>query len=142
MSKARPLAVFGAVDGLTLVIGLVLGLAVSRQPGAALWHAALAGGAGELVGMSSGQYLSDKESGWWPALACGVASAAACLAPGVPFAVPGLSRWLAVTAACAVAVAVAAGIAWLRPERGAAAVTRTFGILAAAGTLAAATGFI
>ena len=140
LAPVRQLATFGLVDGLVVVTGLILGLVVARQAPAAVWHAALAGAAGELVGMSAGQHLSDPDSGWRPALACGAAGGIACVLPALPY-----LAWrgaAALAAALAVAVAVAAVIAWLRPERGMPAVVRTYGILAAAGLLAGLTGLI
>jgi hypothetical protein len=137
---ARQLAVFGAVDGLTMFLGLTLGLIVSRQSPGAVWHAALGGAAGELVGMTAGQHLSDPVSGWFAALACGVAGGMACVLPAFPYLI--LTGTTAFGMALGIAAVVAGVIAWLRPERGLAAVARTFGILAAAGALSGLTGLI
>lgn len=141
MSETRRLAVFGSIDGLTMCLGLIFGLVVSQAHNGAAWHAALGGAAGELVGMTSGQYLSDKAKGFRVAAACGVAGALACLVPGIPFAIT-QSRLPAIIAGTAIAVVVASVISWLRPERGAVAVAHTFGILGAAGILAGLTGLI
>jgi hypothetical protein len=137
---ARQLAVFGAVDGLTMFLGLTLGMIVSRQSPGAVWHAALGGAAGELVGMTAGQHLSDPASGWLAAVACGTAGGLACVLPAFPYLT--LTGRAALGAALGIAAGVAAVIAWLRPERGLAAVVRTFGILAAAGALSGLTGLI
>jgi VIT1/CCC1 family predicted Fe2+/Mn2+ transporter len=134
------LAIFGGVDGLTMFLGLVLGIIVSRQPGTAAWHAALGGAAGELVGMTSGQYISDRAAGLSAALACGVAGAVACALPGVPFVF--LPRTDALGVALVTAVLIAAIITWMRPEKGLAAVAQTYGVLIAAGILAGLTGLI
>ena len=134
----KRLAVFGGVDGLTMFLGLTLGLVVSRQDSSAVWHAALGGAAGELVGMTTGQHLSDPESGWPVALACGLAGAVACLSPAWPFLI--WHRTAALGASLALAAVVAGMIAWLRPERGLAAIVRTYGILIAAGVLSGLTG--
>ncbi len=140
MAGAGRLAIFGGVDGLTMFLGLTAGLVVSGQGGAAVWHAALGGAAGELIGMSSGQWLSDRESGIRAALACGAAGAAACGAPAVPFLVT--TGGAAKAAALVIAAAVAGVIAAARPERGWAAVASTYGVLAAAGALSGLTGLI
>jgi len=134
------LAVFGGVDGLTMFLGLTLGLIVSRQGSSAVWHAALGGAAGELIGMSSGQWLSDKASGIAVAVACGAAGAAACLAPAIPFLV--MPQGPAKAAALGIAAAVAGMIAWARPEHGWRAAADTYGILIAAGVLSGLTGLI
>jgi len=137
-TPAGQLAVFGGVDGLTMFLGLVAGLVIAHQGNTAVWHAALGGAAGELVGMTAGQHLSDPNSGWLPALACGAAGALACVLPGLPFLAAHGSA--AVAAALVIAAAVAAVIAWLRPEHGLIAIARTYGILAAAGVLSGLTG--
>jgi hypothetical protein len=140
VASVRQLATFGMVDGLVVVAGLVLGLVVARQAPAAVWHAALGGAAGELVGMTAGQHLSDPGSGWRPALACGAASGIACVLPAVPYLVT--TGAAALAAALTAAVAIAAVITWLRPERGWQAVVRTYGILIGAGLLAGLSGLL
>lgn len=129
---------FGSIDGLVMFLGLTLGLIVSRQDSSAVWHAALGGSAGELAGMTAGQRISAPQDGWGSAVACGASGAAACLAPAVPFLF--LARVPALCVALAAACAVAGVIARLRPEHGAAAVLRTYGVLAAAGALSGLTG--
>ena len=136
----RQLAVFGAVDGLTLIMGLIFGLIVARQPPIAVWHAALGGASGELIGMSVGQHLSDPDSGWPAAAACGIAGGLSVILPAVPYLV--LTGAAALIAALSITVGVAGVIAWLRPEHGITAVARTYGILAGAGLLAGLTGLI
>ena len=134
------LAIFGAVDGLVMVMGIITGLLIARQGHLAAWHAALGGAAGELVGMSAGQHTSDPASGWRVALLCGSAGGIACLAPAIPFMMlPGAA---AIVAAVIVAVAVAAVICVLRPEKGWRAVAVTYGVLTAAGLVSGLTGLI
>lgn len=134
------LAVFGAVDGLVMVMGIITALLIARQGHPAAWHAALGGAAGELVGMTAGQHTSDPASGWRVAALCGTAGGIACLAPAIPFIVlPGAA---AVWTGIAVATAVAAVICALRPERGWRAVLLTYGVLAAAGLVSGLTGLI
>lgn len=129
-------AIFGSVDGLTIVVGLVAGLVLSHQAPSALWHAALSGGLAELVGMTSGQRQSDPEGGWPSAVACGLMSALACILPAFPFLfLSGLSASIASVIAIA---CVCAFITWLRPEKGWKAVTQTYGLTIAAGILCAA----
>jgi hypothetical protein len=137
---ATRLAVFGGVDGLTMFLGLTLGLIVARQGASAVWHAALGGAAGELVGMTAGQHLSDPESGWRVALGCGAAGALACILPAWPFLV--WSRIPALGASLAFAGVIAGVIAVARPEHGWAAIVRTYGILIAAGLLSGLTGLL
>lgn len=137
---AARLAVFGGVDGLTMFLGLTLGLIVSRQSASAVWHAALGGAAGELIGMTSGQWLSDRTSGLPAALACGIAGAAACIAPAWPFLI--LASGPARLAALVIAAVVAGLIARARPEHGWAAIADTYGILIGAGLLSGLTGLI
>jgi hypothetical protein len=121
---------FGAADGLTVLVGLLISLAGDPH---ALLRAAVGAGVAELVGMSAGQYLSDEAAGPAPAIANGSASLTACLLPALPF------LWLAGTAAIAASAALVAGVATLititRPEHGLRAFAMTFGILALAAAL-------
>lgn len=139
-SPTSRLAIFGSADGLTLFLGLVLGLVVSSQTSSAIWHAALGGASGELVGMSAGQWLSDRSSGIWVALACGIAAAAACILPAWPFLVFPADQ--ARIAALGIAVIIAGVIAWARPEHGWVAIADTYGILIGAGLLSGLTALI
>jgi VIT1/CCC1 family predicted Fe2+/Mn2+ transporter len=123
-------AVFGGADGLTLALGLIVSL--SGQPHAII-KAALGAGLAELVGMTAGCWLSDSSSGPWPALANGAAALVACVIPALPYVA--LSGLAALGLSVGLVVAVAAVIAWLRPERGVLAVVQTFGILAVAALL-------
>lgn len=134
------LAVFGSVDGLTMFLGLALGLIVSRQGASAVWHAALGGAAGELVGMTSGQWLSDRASGFRVALGCGLAGAVACILPAWPVLV--LPQAAGRLTALGIAAVVAGVISWVRPEHGRAAILDTYGILIGAGLLSGLTGLL
>lgn len=138
MSTARPaftapradltrVAVFGGADGLGIVLGLIAGMIVSRQPAHAVWAAALSGGIAELFSMANGQRISDSSSGWLPPLAIGTASLAGCALPAVPYSFSSGSAALA--ASLALCAAVAAVISWARPEKGALAVLETFGLI-------------
>jgi hypothetical protein len=141
MRKHESSLVFGMTDGAVLVLGLLLGEVLSRQPGAALWHAALGGGLAELGGMSLGQYWAyppgqrDKKA----AALNGAGCAAATIIAGAPFAVFPVPLAAAVSSAVIFLLAVA--ICVLREETGLAAVARTFGLLAVAGVLSGASAF-
>lgn len=136
----RAPAVLGAADGLGIVVGLIAGLAVASEPPGALWHAALAGGLAELVSMAAAQRQADASGGWRGALLCGTASAAACVAPAIPYLfTAGLAALLPALTLAAAACGV---VAWLRPEKGARAVLQTYGLTAAAGVLCAAVSLI
>ena len=74
--------VFGAADGVTIVLGLLVSL--TGQPHA-LFHAALGAGLAELVGMTAGAWLSDEKAGVAPAIANGGAAFLACTAPALPY---------------------------------------------------------
>jgi hypothetical protein len=132
--------VFGAADGLSLILGLILGLAVSRQPSSAVWHAALAGGVAEFGGMALGQYWSDPGRDKTGALLNGGAGATAVIASGAPFAITAGAP--AVGMAAAIVAAFALAVTFLREEPGWLAVARTFGLLLAAGALSAASGLL
>lgn len=124
-----------------MFLGLVLGLMVSAQTTTAAWHAALGGAAGELIGMTTGQFMSDKRDGIWVALACGGAGALACVLPAIPYFFTTRPA-LATSLAALIAMAVAGFVAWQRPEHGAQALVRTFGVLLGAGTLSGLTGLL
>jgi VIT1/CCC1 family predicted Fe2+/Mn2+ transporter len=133
----RKQAVFGAADGVTIALGLVV--SVTGHPDA-LVHAALGAGLAELVGMTAGAWLSDSGEGFRPALANGAAAFLACALPAVPYAV---THGLAALVSSLLLVAViAAVISWLRPEKGVLAIAQTYGILLVAAALCYAASFI
>lgn len=132
--------VFGAADGLTLVLGLILGLAVARQPSAAVWHAALGGGVAEFGGMALGQYWSDPNRDKVAALCNGAAAAVACISAGAPFAV--LSGVAAIGVAMVVVTCAGIAITLGREESGWLAFARTFGLLILAAALSGASGLL
>lgn len=134
--KRGPL-VLGSADGLTLILGLICGLA--RDPHA-LVHAAVSGGLAELAGMTAALWLSDDGSGFVPALGCGVATLAACAVPAAPYLI---ASGAAALIPSLLLVAVIAGVvARLRPERGVLAVAETYGVLVCAALLCFAASFI
>ena len=126
----RSQAVFGAADGVTVVLGLLLALA--GQPSAVL-KAAVGAGVAEFVGMTAGAWLSDSRAGFAPAAANGGAALVACLIPAAPYLA--FTGALALVSSLALVVVVAAAVAWLRPEHGWRAFGQTFGVLAAAAVL-------
>jgi len=134
----RRVATFGAADGLGIVLGLIAGMIVSRQPAHAVWAAALSGGIAELFSMANGQRISDPRSGWPPAITIGAASLAGCAIPAIPYSFS--SGTAALTAALALCAAAAGVISWARPERGALAVVETFGLLIITGAACSAAG--
>jgi VIT1/CCC1 family predicted Fe2+/Mn2+ transporter len=136
----RRVAVFGAADGLGIVLGLIAGMIVSRQPASAVWTAAVSGGIAEFFSMANGERISDSQAGWGAALMIGLASLAGCVLPAVPYS---FSRGTAaLTLALLLAAGVAGVISWVRPERGALAVLETCGLLLVTGAACAATGLL
>jgi VIT1/CCC1 family predicted Fe2+/Mn2+ transporter len=125
----RP-AVFGAFDGVTAVLGVLLSL--HGHPGWVL-PSALGLAVAEGVGMAAGQWLSsDSDSGLAASGAIGTATAFGSLAPAVPFAVLPMP-WAAVASALILA-AIGLGIAAVRRrDRGwPRGLAETFGVLVAA----------
>jgi hypothetical protein len=139
MTVRAPL-VFGMVDGSALVLGLFLGLIVSRQSSSALWHAALGGGLAAFGGMSLGQYWSAPEMGKVAALVNGAGTAGTTILAGLPFAI--FHRTVAIIVSAALIVAAAVAICFLREETGRLAVARTFGLLLAAGAMSGLSGLL
>lgn len=131
--RLKQAAVFGAADGVTIVLGLLVSL--TGQPHA-LFRAALGAGVAELVGMTAGQWLSDGGSGFRVALANGGAACLACVLPALPYLAA--SGWPAMSASLVLVAAVAGIISLLRPEKGVLAWVQTFGVLLAAAGLCAA----
>lgn len=140
MRERRGAVVFGASDGLTLILGLMLGLALARQPDSSIWHGALAGGLAEFGGMALGQYWSDPARNKVTALCNGLAAAATVIMAGVPFAV--MSGVPAVGTAAVVIFCLGLAVTWLREETGWVAALHTFGLLLLAGGLGAASGLL
>jgi len=137
-AELKRVATFGACDGLGIVLGVIAGLIVSRQPPHAVWAAAVSGGIAEFFSMANGQRISDSRSGWLPALAIGTASFAGCTVPAVPYSFSsGTAALLLALLLCSAAAGV---ISWARPERGVLAILETFGLLAVTGAACGVTG--
>lgn len=124
----RP-AVFGAFDGLTAVLGVLLTL--TGHPSLVIPTAAGVAIA-EAIGMFFGEWLSDSDNGFGASAVIGAASLVGSMGPALPWA--WLSGSSAITASAAVLVGLAAAITVLRgAERGwLRAATETYGILAVA----------
>lgn len=108
-----PPAVFGAFDGLTSSLGVLLALA--GHPHIVL-PTAVEVGTAEMVGMAAGQWQSDSKDGPGAAVIIGVATGAGCVLPAVPFAV--LPPDAASVASAVLVLSVTAAIAGLRADRG------------------------
>lgn len=129
----RTAAILGAADGLTLAVSLVFGR------NAHVFHAALDAGIGELVGMAAALYLSSEKRELMPAFLCGLTTLIACVIPAIPYAVGSGAGAAALSAL--LAMAVAALVCWIRPEKGWAAIAETYGVLVASGLLCFVTSF-
>lgn len=140
MTSRTGAMVFGGADGLSLILGLILGLAIAHQPSDAVWHTALAGGLAEFGGMALGQYWSDPEKDKVSAAVNGAASAVTVIVSGVPFATMSGTPAVAVSAVIIILFGVA--ITWLREETGWLALFHTFGLLMLAGALGAVSGLL
>jgi VIT1/CCC1 family predicted Fe2+/Mn2+ transporter len=139
-AESREPVILGAADGLVIVLGLMVGLAVAAQPPAAVWHSGLSAGVAELVGMTAALWLSDGDARFARALGCGVASLAACVVPALPYllAAPGAALPLALV----LVAAVAGVIAWLRPQHGWSALAQTYGVLLVAALVTGGVGLL
>jgi len=137
LGRFRAPLTFGAADGVTVLLGLLVSLA--GQPHA-LVKAAVGAGLAELVGMTAGAWLSDGDAGIWPALANGSAALGACALPAVPYLAG--SGWTAVVPSVALVAVTGCVISVLRPEKGALAYLTTFSILAGAAVLCWAVSLI
>lgn len=131
-------AVFGAVDGLVVVLGLITGVLLAGYGHSAVWHASLSGGLAELAGMTAGKRKSDG-SPWLVAVTCGVASFGGAVLPAVPYLVASGTAPLATSLALALAIAIAA--TWLTKRRTLRALAETIALLAAAAALSWAGSF-
>lgn len=131
--------VLGACDGLTIVIGLLMSL---RHHQSAIFHAAIGAGIAEFVGMGAALWLTAERSmaNFGVAMACGIATALACIVPATPYLVT--TGGAALLSTVALAAGVGGIITWLRPEKGVLAVTETYGTLALAGTLSYVVSFV
>lgn len=136
----RGALVFGMVDGLTLILGLLLGNIIAHESSSAIWHSAMGGGLAELGGMSLGQYWSDPNKDKLAALLNGGGCCLVILLTGAPFAI-GSGLLPTITSLTLVAI-MGLGICILREEAGTVAFLHTFGLLFLAGAMSGVSGFI
>lgn len=136
----RGALVFGAADGLVLILGLVLGLAIAHQSSAAVWHAALSGGVAEFGGMALAQYWSDPERNKVSALVNGSACCAVVIISALPFAFMSSGAAAVISGICIALFGL--GVTLLRSEAGWVALLRTFGMLLAAAALSAGANWL
>lgn len=127
-------ALFGAVDGLTVVLGVMLPLLDRPRD---LLLAAAGASLAEAVGMSAGAWLSDSDAGWREAVTIGAATCVASLLPAVPFALLGglAARWAAGAVLLALAGSVALARRRVQRRSWVRALGETFGVLAAVGVV-------
>lgn len=137
LNRYRAPVTFGAADGVTVVLGLLVSL--SGQPHA-MFRAALGAGLAELAGMTAGAWLSDEKAGIRPALANGSSALAACVLPAVPYLTG--AGWAAMVPSLVLVAVTGCVISVLRPEKGVLAYVTTFGILAVAAVLCWAVSLI
>lgn len=106
----RP-AIFGAFDGITCCLGVILSL--THEPRLIL--AAAAGvAAAEMVGMAAGEWQSNSSNGLGASIVVGATAGLGAVLPAIPYAIlpAGPARWCSV----AVLLAVTAAIAFLRAD--------------------------
>lgn len=136
--RHREAAVFGVVDGLVVVLGLLMGTIAAHEPHLDVWHAALSGGLAEFVGMTAAK-LKAEHMPWKSSLACGLMAGAACIIPAIPY-FYSEDDW-SVLVSVLTGLAVVGGITWLSKFRS----WRTFGetvlVLLIAGALTYAGSF-
>jgi hypothetical protein len=121
-------AVFGTFDGITSLLGVLLGLA--SHPALVL-TAAIGVGTAEAVGMAAGQWQSDSDDGLGAAAVIGAATGAGCIAPALPYAVLHGTAAAGSSAALILAITAAIGVARADAGRRARAVAQSYAILAA-----------
>ncbi len=131
-------AVFGAIDGLVVVLGLIAGMLVAHYGHGAVWHASLSGGLAELAGMTAGKRKSDGSS-WIVSITCGFAAFIGAVLPAIPYLVAGGFYVLMLSLLITMAVAFVA--TWLTKERTGRALLETFALLVFAAALTVAGGF-
>lgn len=129
MKRFATPALFGAVDGLTVFLGVMLPLLAHPHE---LVLAAVGASLAEAVGMAGGEWLSDSASGWPEAVTIGVATSLASVAPALPFALLGgaSARWAAGGIAVILAGGIAAARRYVQVKPWRRALGETFGVLA------------
>ena len=103
-------SVFGAFDGTTSVLGIILTVGLTHSH--ALLLAAVGLAISSAVGMAGGEWLSDNGKSRTAAITIGIATAVGTLLPVLPFIL--LSGTTAIICGLLVLLAVGAGIAVVR----------------------------
>ena len=134
-SHVREQAVFGAFDGLTIALGLIVGMSGDPHE---LVKAAVSAGLAELAGMTGGAWLSGSQKA--AAVSNGLAALTACVLPALPFLVAHGAA--AVVSSLLLVVCSGVLIAEERPETGMRSIVQTFGVLMAAAILCFVAGAV
>jgi VIT1/CCC1 family predicted Fe2+/Mn2+ transporter len=106
-------AIFGTFDGITSLLGVLLGLA--GHPALVL-PAAVGVGTAEAVGMAAGQWQSESDDGLGAAAVIGAATGAGCIAPALPYAV--MHGAAAASTSAALILGITAAIGYARANAG------------------------
>lgn len=121
----RP-SIFGAFDGMTVVLGVLFTLTGHPE---LVFPTAVGVAVAEGVGMAAGEWLSNSDSGPAVAAVMGAAVLAGGVLPALPWLV--LTGGWAIVCSILILIAQGAGIAVLRNDRGTSlALIETYGVLA------------
>ena len=127
-------AIFGAFDGLTVVLGVLFSL--TGHPGLIL-PAAFGVGIAEGIGMAAGQWLSESDEGFGASLVIGAATFVGTILPALPYAVLP-PRWAMVASIGVLAVLGGAITVMRMGERGLRrALLETYGVVIVAAVVVA-----
>lgn len=105
-------AIFGLFDGLTVVLGVIIGL-YSHHPGL-IFKSALCVGVAEALGMGAAEWLSETKSGLRGPLTIGLSTLMGTVLPVLPFLL--MSRATAATVTASVFLLSALAIATARAQ--------------------------
>lgn len=135
---ARP-AVFGAFDGLTVSLGVLLSLTHQQH---LIVPTTVGVAAAEAVGMAAGEWLSSSDTGLAASAVIGAATGLAGVIPVLPYL--WVTGWPAMIASVCLLLVLAAGISLVRAAaRGwGRALAETYGVLLAVAAVVAALGLI
>lgn len=96
-------AVFGAMDGVTCVIGVIF---PDHADPMVVLKTAVGVGIAEVAGMAAGEFFSDSENGLAASLVIGASTGIAAIAPAIPY---GFMSGLPAAVASAIIVAIILG---------------------------------
>lgn len=105
-------AIFGLFDGLTVVLGVIIGLYLHHPD--LIFKSALCVGVAEALGMGAAEWLSETKSGIRGPLTIGISTLLGTALPAVPFLL--LARGTAATFAAAIFLISAITIATARAQ--------------------------